>query len=219
MRLETRLYCQRSCTLRLHCSVRMPALQTAVRDLLDRDCGPAHGLPTLSKGGGTAMSSDFVFWGKNWSWAGFPIAFKVIAPYEYSSDEAAFTARRTSFSIPASTPGRTRTAVAPITISMIAASALVSAAGGAARTTGAKVTALLASVRSRAWRRQVNSCCGVNPLRRATRDTTAPGASVSSTTRALSSSENRRRLPVPVITSSPPANERPSPPAQAYKSS
>jgi hypothetical protein len=35
-----------------------------------------------------------------------------------------------------------------------------------------------------------------------TSDTTAPGASVSSTIRALSSSEKRRRLPVPVITSS-----------------
>jgi RTX calcium-binding nonapeptide repeat (4 copies) len=38
--------------------------------------------------------------------------------------------------------------------------------------------------------------------RRATSETTAPGASVCSTTRALSSAENRRRRPVPVIISS-----------------
>ena len=27
------------------------------------------GLPVLSKSGATAMSSNFVFWGKNWAWA------------------------------------------------------------------------------------------------------------------------------------------------------
>lgn len=43
-----------------------------------------NGLPALSKGGGTAMSSDFGFWGKNWTWAGFSREFKVVAPYEYS---------------------------------------------------------------------------------------------------------------------------------------
>jgi hypothetical protein len=40
------------------------------------------------------------------------------------------------------------------------------------------------------------------PCRCATSDTTAPGASVSSTIRTLSSSEKRRRRPVPVSTSS-----------------
>ena len=54
----------------------------------------------------------------------------------------------------------------------------------------------------RACRRQPNSCCGVSPCRRAISETTAPGASVSSMIRALSSAENRRRRPVPVITSS-----------------
>lgn len=43
-----------------------------------------NGLPLLSKGGGTAISSDFVFWGKNWALADLPIQFKVVAPYEYS---------------------------------------------------------------------------------------------------------------------------------------
>src|SRR2546426_2040276 len=113
-----------------------------------------------------------------------------------NNHEAAFTARRTSFSVAASTPGGTRTVAGPISISMRA----VSRTGPVAKTTGAKETRSAAC--SRASRRQVNTCCGVNPYRRATCDTTAPGASVSATTRALSSSENRRRLPVPVITSS-----------------
>jgi hypothetical protein len=54
----------------------------------------------------------------------------------------------------------------------------------------------------RACRRHVNTCCGVSPCWRATSETTAPATSVSSTIRALSSSEARRRRPVPVITSS-----------------
>lgn len=54
----------------------------------------------------------------------------------------------------------------------------------------------------RACRRQVNTCCGVSPFRRATSETTAPATSVSSIIPALKSSENWRRRPVPVITSS-----------------
>ena len=55
---------------------------------------------------------------------------------------------------------------------------------------------------ARACRRQVNTCCGVSPCWRAISETTASRASVSSTTLALKSAENRRRRPVPVITSS-----------------
>jgi hypothetical protein len=54
----------------------------------------------------------------------------------------------------------------------------------------------------RACRRHVNNGCGVSPCRRATSEITALGTSVSSMILALSSSENRRRRPVPVITSS-----------------
>jgi len=54
---------------------------------------------------------------------------------------AAFTARKTSFSIVASEPGGTRTVATPITISMIVASVLMSATGGAAITTGTKEAA------------------------------------------------------------------------------
>ena len=42
------------------------------------------GLPGLSLGGGSAMSSQFVFWGKNWTWAGLVTQFKVVAPFEYA---------------------------------------------------------------------------------------------------------------------------------------
>lgn len=42
------------------------------------------GLPTLSKGGATGLSSQFVFWGKNWAWAGQQAQFKVNAPFDYS---------------------------------------------------------------------------------------------------------------------------------------
>jgi len=41
------------------------------------------GLPALSKGGAIALSSTFVFWGKNWAWADMPREFKVVAPFEY----------------------------------------------------------------------------------------------------------------------------------------
>ena len=43
-----------------------------------------NGLPVLTKGGGVAITSDFVFWGKNWTWATLSNEFKVVAPYEYA---------------------------------------------------------------------------------------------------------------------------------------
>ena len=43
----------------------------------------AQGLPALSLGSGSAMSSQFVFWAKNWSWANFDTKFKVVAPFNY----------------------------------------------------------------------------------------------------------------------------------------
>src|SRR5262249_8583453 len=49
-------------------------------------------------------------------------------------------------------------------------------------------------------RRQPNTCCGNNPWRRATAQTESP--TVSATIRALSSSLQRRRRPLPVNTSS-----------------
>src|SRR5277367_771734 len=43
-----------------------------------------EGLPSMSKGGMTALSSTFVFWGKNWAWADQQTQFKVTGPFEYS---------------------------------------------------------------------------------------------------------------------------------------
>ena len=45
--------------------------------------GSRNGLPAILKGGGAAISSDFVFWGKNWAWANLSKVFKVVAPYDY----------------------------------------------------------------------------------------------------------------------------------------
>jgi hypothetical protein len=77
------------------------------------------------------------------------------------------------------------------------------AAGAASTTAGTKCGGAFSApaIECRACRRQVNTCCGVSPCRRATSEITAPTTSVSSTTRALKSPENRRRRPVPVITS------------------
>src|SRR5438128_6837832 len=86
-----------------------------------------------------------------------------------NNHEAAFTARRTSFSVAASTPGGTRTVARPITISMLAASVLVSGTGPVAKTTGAKET--LSAARSRASRRQVNLLrCQSVPVRHVRHD-------------------------------------------------
>ena len=41
------------------------------------------GLPIISGGGVTAISSQFIFWGKNWHWANLSLQFDVTAPFEY----------------------------------------------------------------------------------------------------------------------------------------
>ena len=42
-----------------------------------------QGLPTISRGGGSVLSSSFGFWGRKWAWADQLNTFKVVAPYEY----------------------------------------------------------------------------------------------------------------------------------------
>src|SRR5262249_31509470 len=54
----------------------------------------------------------------------------------------------------------------------------------------------------RTARRHAKSCCGLSPCRRATSDTLASGSKLSNTMRTLSSLDQRRRRPVPVISSS-----------------
>ncbi len=43
-----------------------------------------NGLPTIAIGGAPAMTPEFVFWGKNWSWAGTLAAFHVVGPFDYA---------------------------------------------------------------------------------------------------------------------------------------
>ena len=64
----------------LTCLLSSPAYAASWTTNVDQ----RNGLPALSKGGASAMSSNFVFWGKNWAWAGLSEEFKVVAPYEYS---------------------------------------------------------------------------------------------------------------------------------------
>src|ERR1700735_4336244 len=88
-----------------------------------------------------------------------------------------------------------RATIAPTTISSTAPSDGLGSRAGASNITGAKSgTAAAPSLpRSRAARRQPNNCCAEIPCRRATSDATAPAASVSSTIRAFSSDDHRRR--------------------------
>ena len=46
---------------------------------LDED----NGLPTLIKGGGTALTSDFLFFDKNWGWTNQESNFKSMGPGKY----------------------------------------------------------------------------------------------------------------------------------------
>lgn len=42
-----------------------------------------NGLPVVSKGGASAVTSDFVFWQRNWRWAGPATPFKIDGPFQY----------------------------------------------------------------------------------------------------------------------------------------
>jgi hypothetical protein len=70
------------------------------------------------------------------------------------------------------------------------------------------------SSKAPASRRHPNNCCGLSPWRRATSDTLTPPARLSTTMRALSSLDHRRRRPMPVISSIRRTSETP-PPAPA----
>lgn len=60
----------------------MPAIASPVP--LAVTVNQRQGLPVLSVGGGKAMSSVFVFWGRAWKWAGTKTNFKILAPFKYS---------------------------------------------------------------------------------------------------------------------------------------
>jgi hypothetical protein len=42
------------------------------------------GLPLLSHGGSSALSSQFVFWSHNWAWADLSLRFDTVSPYVYT---------------------------------------------------------------------------------------------------------------------------------------
>jgi hypothetical protein len=65
-------------------SVFVPAVGTCAPSRNFLSVNELNGLPALSIGGGSALSSDFVFWAKNWAWTNTAIEFKITAPYQYS---------------------------------------------------------------------------------------------------------------------------------------
>src|SRR6266404_5952250 len=73
--------------------------------------------------------------------------------------------------------------------------------------------------KARASRRHANNCCGLSPWRRATSDTLTPPVRLSTTMRALSSLDHRRRRPMPVISSIRRTSETPPPAPAALLSS
>ena len=106
----------------------------------------------------------------------------------------AFKARSTAATVLASAPRPIRTLTPSISTSMLPALRSTwrvhlrgrprdGRAGNAGSTTAGTNLGASASLATgwRACRRQVNTCCGVSPCRRATSETTAPGTSVSST--------------------------------------
>jgi hypothetical protein len=43
-----------------------------------------NGLPIVSRGGAIAISSDFAFWEKRWTWAGLSTKFDILSPLKYA---------------------------------------------------------------------------------------------------------------------------------------
>src|SRR4051794_3395457 len=124
---------------------------------------------------------------------------------------AAFTARSTSRSQPRSTPRSART-TAPaismvITPETVTPTAAATSSSRASLTIGTNIGTSSAgnvSKPARAALRQPNRCCGDMSCRRATSDTTAPGAYDCATIRPLVATLQRRRRPTPTRISTRP---------------
>src|SRR5580692_4296318 len=131
---------------------------------------------------------------------------------DHVRDADARTARNTAVNwVASSMPGTTRT-TAPASLTSIAGAADAARATGAGSGTsvmigtksGVAVSVGLAATVAMFWhaaRRQPNTCCEQTCQRRATSDTRAPGTRLSSTIRAFSSADQRRRRPGPTSTS------------------
>src|SRR5215472_10537737 len=134
-----------------------------------------------------------------------------LLPRRSRDHEAALTARSTSRSHTGSTPTAARTTAPPISMLIVvelrAAASVPGPAPRSSVTTGTNRGASSAgrlSTPLRAALRHTNRCCGEMPCRRATSDTTAPGAYDSATIRPLTSSLHRRRRPTPTWISTRP---------------
>lgn len=55
----------------------------ATADQLTVSVDERAGLPNVSIGGASVLTSGFVFWGKKWAWAGLKSKLKVLAPFAY----------------------------------------------------------------------------------------------------------------------------------------
>lgn len=53
------------------------------QNLWNASLGDSNGLPAITKGGSNVLTSSFVFWGKDWSYAYFDPKFKIEAPGQY----------------------------------------------------------------------------------------------------------------------------------------
>jgi hypothetical protein len=126
---------------------------------------------------------------------------------DHRREAEARIARSTVVSVLPSMPGATHT-TAPASLTSItggtdaAGAEPVSVIIGTKVGSGITAGSLSLVVRSlRASRRHVKTCCELSCQRRATSETRAPGASVSSMIRAFSSDDQRRRRPGPVSSS------------------
>ena len=54
------------------------------KNLWNASLNDSNGLPAITMGGGNALTSSFLFWGKDWSYAYFDPKFKVEAPGQYA---------------------------------------------------------------------------------------------------------------------------------------
>jgi hypothetical protein len=131
---------------------------------------------------------------------------------DHVRDADARTARNTAVNWVASSMPDTMRTTAPASLTSIAGAADAARATGAGRgasvvigtKSGAAAPVVLIATVVVFWhaaRRQPNTCCEQTCQRRATSDTRAPGTRLSSTIRAFSSADQRRRRPGPTSTS------------------
>ena len=68
----------------LACAAAVMPATTAQADPWTVSVDERNGLPTIGIGGAPAMTPEFVFWGRNWSWADTLPTFRVSGPFDYA---------------------------------------------------------------------------------------------------------------------------------------